>query len=246
MLIVDAYNVLHITGVLPPEIAGVDLPGLARLVALSRYRITDTLLVCDGPHRHEAADIVPPCHTQFAGPGNDADAIIEALLARTPRSKRAIVISSDARLRRAAGKHHARYLRSEVWLHQLAIDYLAHQRGVGPASRQPLRPDFARELPLDPHTAARWAADMGLPITQTRPCVGQVFNLPASQPPADSSPPPPRTDLPPSRQPANLSPSLSMDQWLELRPFQPDDKPAQDAPPSRRSARSKPPRRRSR
>ena len=44
----DAYNVLHVTGILPPEIAGPDLPALARLVARSRYTDRACWLVCDG------------------------------------------------------------------------------------------------------------------------------------------------------------------------------------------------------
>ena len=38
LIIVDTYNVLHVVGVLPPEIAGVDTAGLIELLARSRYR----------------------------------------------------------------------------------------------------------------------------------------------------------------------------------------------------------------
>ncbi|HMN97297.1 MAG TPA: NYN domain-containing protein [Phycisphaerales bacterium] len=47
-LIVDTYNVLHVTGVLPPALAGLDVDRLAVLIAQSRYRWETTWLVCDG------------------------------------------------------------------------------------------------------------------------------------------------------------------------------------------------------
>lgn len=47
-LIIDVYNVLHTTGILPPDIAGLDVEGLRKLIAISRYRDQYSLLVCDG------------------------------------------------------------------------------------------------------------------------------------------------------------------------------------------------------
>ena len=46
-VLVDAYNVLHVVGVLPPEHAGIDLEELADLIAASRYGGHPVLLVCD-------------------------------------------------------------------------------------------------------------------------------------------------------------------------------------------------------
>ena len=37
-LLIDAYNVLHVVGVLPPDLAGIDLEELAILIAKSRFR----------------------------------------------------------------------------------------------------------------------------------------------------------------------------------------------------------------
>ncbi len=47
-LVVDAYNVLHVTGVLPPEIAGLDLNGLADLIEASGLAKDEVWIVCDG------------------------------------------------------------------------------------------------------------------------------------------------------------------------------------------------------
>ena len=46
--LVDAYNVLHVVGVLPPELAGIDLEELAALLEGSRFGREEVLLICDG------------------------------------------------------------------------------------------------------------------------------------------------------------------------------------------------------
>jgi hypothetical protein len=48
MLIIDAFNVLHTQGVLPPDLADPGVPGLIRLIAASRYARRDLTIVCDG------------------------------------------------------------------------------------------------------------------------------------------------------------------------------------------------------
>lgn len=47
-LIIDVYNVLHTTGILPPDLAGIGVTDLKRLIAISRYRNEPCRLVCDG------------------------------------------------------------------------------------------------------------------------------------------------------------------------------------------------------
>ena len=37
-LIVDTYNVTHVVGILPPDLAGIDTLGLIRLLANSRFQ----------------------------------------------------------------------------------------------------------------------------------------------------------------------------------------------------------------
>ena len=44
-LLVDAYNVLHVVGVLPPDLAGIDLEELAILITNSRFRGEEAVLV---------------------------------------------------------------------------------------------------------------------------------------------------------------------------------------------------------
>lgn len=241
MLVLDAYNILHVTGVLPAEIAGIDVSGLIDLVRVSRYGRDEIVVVCDGVRRDDAARSEGSVRVVFSGSDHEADDLIEGLLAKTPRSKRAIVVSTDARLRKAAGRHHARVLRSEVFLHQLAIDHAAHGRGAGPIERRHLRPEFAVDLPLDSASVARWAAEMGVGDS---PAAGRPAARVAS--PVKS---PPRREVgaapvaktrgeagsraawgrgPDSSDGGQIA-DLSMEQWLQKRPMLAEDKPGETA-----------------
>ena len=75
-LIIDTYNVLHVTGVLPPELAVGEPDGLARLVAQSRYASDVVWLICDGVPR--GASRVGRILIEGAGPGRSADDVISA------------------------------------------------------------------------------------------------------------------------------------------------------------------------
>lgn len=166
MLYLDVYNILHVTGVLPGDLAGIDLAGLLRLIDTSRYSQHELVAVVDGvrPVTFHAPLVrtSQSARVLFSGDASDADGLIEKLLAATPRSKKPIVVSSDHRLRRAAGKAHARHLRSEVFLHHLAIDHARHERGESPQSRreQQARPAFATDIPLDHLSKLKWINDL--------------------------------------------------------------------------------------
>ena len=47
-VIVDTMNALHKTGVLPPDLAGMDVPGLVQALSRGRWARNQVLLVCDG------------------------------------------------------------------------------------------------------------------------------------------------------------------------------------------------------
>ena len=78
-LLVDAYNVLHVVGVLPPDLAGIDLPELAELIGESRYRRDSTILV-DGVEKPTGGD---PGSPFVPGPGVKADDLIIRLVQRS-------------------------------------------------------------------------------------------------------------------------------------------------------------------
>ncbi|MEM8758156.1 MAG: NYN domain-containing protein [Planctomycetota bacterium] len=166
MLLVDAYNVLHAPGaasLLPDE---ADAGELASLVAVSRWRRRGPLLVCDGgprpgglgPAARTVAEFryeVERVQILFAGPGRDADSLIETLIDRNTAPARLEVVSSDRRLIRAAKRRRARSISGPAFLRMLEADAAA-------AARAWRRPSFAQRVPLPPDQVRYWATLLGV------------------------------------------------------------------------------------
>lgn len=165
MLLIDAYNVLWaadgVGAAGPPG-----LPQLAAWLARSRYAGRETVLVCDGRPppwlaRRAPADaaglhrgMVGGSRVVFAGSGQDADSLIEELLEAHRGRGGVLVVSSDARVRRAAGRVKAQAVSSLDFLRELAAD---RARG-----RLPGKPAFASQVPLDAGSTAWWIRQFGL------------------------------------------------------------------------------------
>lgn len=199
MLVVDVSNVLHTTGVLPPELAGPDVAELIQLLGTSRYARQQCTLVCDGGRFHGSellhaagvnAEII------HAGPGQDADLVIERWLDRDTDTRRVVVVSSDRRVRRSARSRGASTLDSAEFLRQLVADR-ARFRPVPP------RPAFATALPLDRTGTGYWMRYFGMPVESAGG--SEIVPPPEAPPPVRPRPPeplpaPPRVVA--SRQPA--------------------------------------------
>ena len=163
MLVVDVYNVLHVTGVLPPEIAGPDAPALARLVARSRYRGRGAVLVCDGtpkPGERGDPDWGGGIRLVHAGRGRDADGLIERLISEHTAPRRLLVVSDDRRLRTAARRRRAGWLGSAAFLGHLAEDATSSRGAPGPEKPGPLDPEetdaWLREFGFGTEDAEDW------------------------------------------------------------------------------------------
>src|SRR5215475_3283389 len=93
-LLVDAFNVLHVTGILPPDLAGIDLDELADLVEASRFCREDTWIVCDGmrPRQRERVWF------SWSGTAAKADDLIVALVRRSSAPRSMTVVTSDRTL----------------------------------------------------------------------------------------------------------------------------------------------------
>lgn len=189
----DAYNALHVTGVLPPEIAGLDAPGLARLVALSRYGARPCWLVCDGapPGSRRSGGVirqpvagVETVEIVYAGPGRDADSAIERLVERDSAPRQLLVVSSDRRILTAARKRRCGTLTSQAFLARLADDHA--KPGPGNRTGTDPFPAFALDVPLDPAEAKRWREHLGV----------QHLDLPASPDPLKEPEPADTSDSP--------------------------------------------------
>ena len=158
MLIVDTYNVLH------HPLAHRELPHdagaaeLAALIAAGRHRRSRAVLVCDsmprnmGPMAHRCAELrfqVEHAELIYAGPGRDADSLIERLIEAEHAPRRMSVVSSDRRLQKAARRRRARVIPSDDFLRSLIRD-------VDRGKSRWLRPAFTTEVPLSPGAIRYW------------------------------------------------------------------------------------------
>lgn len=162
-LLVDTYNVLGVTGVLPPEVAGLDEESLARVIARSRFAGRKAALICDGvrsrdlagrdgarglKRRVDGVDII------YAGGGRDADSLIERVIAEDSAPRRLLVVSSDRRVQKAAARRRCGVMSSEAFLHRLAADLAAPAPVV---DRNVLR----EQIPLDTVSVTAWIREFG-------------------------------------------------------------------------------------
>jgi hypothetical protein len=173
VLIVDVYNVLHVTGVLPPHLAGLDAPGLADLIARSR-KWPEAALVCDGvkprgvPGRVEGVPGAPGVELRFAGPGRDADSLIERMIGDAPDPKRLTVVSSDRRVKAAGKRARCKVLSSEGFLRQLVERIESGRVPAGsPSAGKP-------EVPLDAFALRRWLDEFGVSPEELRRMAGEA------------------------------------------------------------------------
>ncbi|MDG2422640.1 MAG: NYN domain-containing protein [Phycisphaerales bacterium] len=121
-LLIDTFNVLHVTGVLPPGLAGPDVAGLATLLASSRWGEAHIALVCDGtPPAGKKPKLPANIRAIYAGKV-EADEILERLIADSSAPGRLLVVSSDRRVRKAAKRRGAKDLDAVSFLRALLED----------------------------------------------------------------------------------------------------------------------------
>lgn len=187
MLLVDTYNVLHATGALPPDLAGLETGDLAALIAVSRYADRPATLVCDGVRPRGAGDgRIPGVELLYAGHGREADDLIESIIAASSAPGRLLVVSSDRRVVGAARRRRASTLSSEMFLKRLAAD-----RDRPAAGR--VLPAFTQEIPLDAYSIAHWMREFGLGEADVDRIRRDLRSRPGS---AARRQPPPKPDIP--------------------------------------------------
>ncbi|MDP6987583.1 MAG: NYN domain-containing protein [Phycisphaerales bacterium] len=151
-VVVDAWNVLHVQGVLPPGLAGIGLAGLGRLMLATRWGRTHITLACDGPIQARPEGVPAAIHVAWSGT-EEADDIIEGLIDRTTSPGRLVIVSSDNRLRKAAKRRRCKRLTSEQFLRTILDDL---------AAKPPDRPDSPEHRDRPDDQAADWERQFGL------------------------------------------------------------------------------------
>lgn len=182
MLLIDAYNVLHVVGVLPPALAGLEAEGLGRLIGISRYSGKPAVLVCDGGPSRGASfgvgrtgaggsgrllsdragqggsrgSVSGGVRVVYAGAGKDADSLIEEMLEGDSAARRWTVVSGDRRVQRAARAAQAKVLEPEVFLRQLVHD----EKRPAPTPH----PREVHKIPLGSTDVALWVREFGVDV----------------------------------------------------------------------------------
>ncbi len=157
-LIIDTYNVLHVEGVLPAHLAGLDVDGLARLVERSRHGAEAVWLVCDGSSqraRRLGRVVVEP-----AGPGRSADDHIADWLAAHSAPRRVTVVTSDRAVARRARARGASCVSSEEFLAMLVAD--EPKAAARARARTAAQSDPRRLVPLSEREVAGWMRLFGI------------------------------------------------------------------------------------
>jgi predicted RNA-binding protein with PIN domain len=133
ILLVDTFNVVHVTGVLPPDVAGIDTAGLLSLIERSRYRHCRAELICDGsPQRGDPQGTRGLMAVRYTGSGRQADDLIAAMIRSSNAPRHLLVVSSDKAVLREAKRRKCRTISSEEFLRQIGEDALAAGGGEAP------------------------------------------------------------------------------------------------------------------
>lgn len=137
-LIIDAYNVLPHTHLLPGRLAEVGAAGLCRLIERVGVAHGRASVVCDGsPPGSKAGRMLEmngesrdlcgrsqrefgPVRLIYAGGGKDADSLIEELITADTAPRRLFVVSDDHRIQRAAQRRGASVVSSADFVRRLA------------------------------------------------------------------------------------------------------------------------------
>lgn len=151
-LLVDACNVLHVTGVLPPDLALGEPADLGQLVQRSRYARVPVTLVCDGA-RPGSQSLSHGGRIELRWTGStSADDTIRRMLAESSHARRHLVVSSDRAVQASARHFGAQVLPSDRFLEHLAVD----------ARRTPRPAEPNRDVHLDDAATERWLREFGL------------------------------------------------------------------------------------
>lgn len=162
-LLIDGYNLLHVTGIAGRGKGAGSLQG-SRLALLNF--LADSIDPHDVPHTTVVFDAqdAPPglprtvghrgLTVRFAARDEEADDLIEQLIRAESAPRRLVVVSSDHRIQRAAGRRKARAIDSDLWYAELIR---ARRERQETAADKPARPG----VPLLEEDVNYWLRQFG-------------------------------------------------------------------------------------
>ncbi|MEX0703087.1 MAG: NYN domain-containing protein [Planctomycetales bacterium] len=166
-LIIDGYNLMHAVGMARADYGPGGLEKqrnrfLAWLVRnVPRSQQARTTVVFDA---HEAPPGLPrhgsveQIAVRFAAPGEDADSLIEELIAGHSAPRQVLLVSSDHRLQRAARRRRARFSDSDAFIERLARQAASREKQRQRAAENPPAKEGGT---LGAEEVAGWLAEFG-------------------------------------------------------------------------------------
>ncbi|MFT4593282.1 MAG: putative RNA-binding protein with PIN domain [Phycisphaerales bacterium] len=149
-LMIDTWNVLHQTGILPPESAGIGIQGLVSLINSSRWAGENTTFVCDGTPAENSAN-GPNYQTVFTGAVRTADDEIMDRVAASSSSRSILVVTSDREIIRSIKAGGAQHIGSAAFLQALVDD-----------NQAPKKKHVRRPSGLSAELAQKWKREFGI------------------------------------------------------------------------------------
>jgi predicted RNA-binding protein with PIN domain len=149
-LLIDTWNVLHQTGILPADSAGIGTGGLCKMIENSRWGREKVALICDGTQSNEHETDVR-YQTVFTGPCKSADDEIMERVANSSAPKSILVVTSDREIVTSIRKRGAQQISSSAFLLALVED-----------SHLPKTKSIRRPSGLSPKLAQEWKEHFGI------------------------------------------------------------------------------------
>ncbi len=193
-LMIDTWNVLHQTGILPPESAGIGIRGLVSLINSSRWADEKITFVCDGTPSDNYAN-GPNYQTIFTGSARIADDEIIDRVASSSSSREIIVVTSDREIIRSIKTKGAQHISSTEFLQILVDD-----------NRAPKKKHVHRPSGLSSKLAKEWKQEFGIDDETLQ----DLQNTPVPVIKSDTTHQPEKVAPPKKKKEQNIKPDESM------------------------------------
>ena len=172
-LLVDTWNVLHQMGVLPPDLAGLEVGELASLLSKGRWRGDQVSLICDGTPGSDGSGITRNVEIIYTGGTKSADQEIMDRVAGSSTANRIVVVTNDREIIRFVRAKGSQHLGSVEFLEAIADDHA--------------RPDkkyIRKPSGLSPEKAAEWKEEFGFDSTDITELQAEIKHreLPKTEP----------------------------------------------------------------
>ena len=195
-LLVDTWNVLHQTGILPPDLAGLGVGDLTTLLSKGRWARARISLICDGTPRSAGSSPSKNIEIVYTGGNKSADQEIMDRVAASSSANRIVVVTNDREIVRFIRAKGAQQLGSVEFLEAIIDD---HQKPGKKIIRKPSG--------LSPEKAAAWKEEFDFNLTDLDDLQDEILDTEVSETESTLQeksqpkkipklPPPPEPELP--------------------------------------------------